>query len=356
MKVGVAMSGGVDSTAAALLLKEQGHDVVGLHIYMHEYSRYSWGVVQEIAHKIGVPVSLVDLRSHFREMVIGRFLSEYAQGRTPSPCLVCNKLIKMGLLREHALSLGCDMVATGHYARVVHTARNSLLLKGVDVAKDQSYFLAMVPRESLAALLLPLGSITKTQTREIVQNMGISIPRSADSQELCFIHGQTYKEYLIEHGVMSAPGPIVDVHGRVLGEHRGIMGFTVGQRKGLGISAPHPLYVVAIDSQTHTIVVGPVEHTFVDSIEIEQFNELGERPVQPGEVFRVKVRSTSAPVSCTAAAVEDTALTLRFHKPERGVAPGQAAVLYREDEVVGGGWIYATKANQGVLSGRAFRA
>lgn len=342
MRVGVAISGGVDSTAAALLLKDQGHDVIGLHIYMHEHSRYSWATVQEIAHRIRIPIGLLDLRTDFQEVVISHFVREYVRGRTPSPCLMCNKIIKMGLLQERALSMGCDMLATGHYARVIHTGGHPMLQRGVDPKKDQSYFLAMVPRESLNALILPLGALTKIQTREMLENMGICIPSSEDSQELCFIRGQTYKEYLLEHGVILEPGPIVDVHGHHLGTHQGIVGFTVGQRRGMGISAAHPLYVVAIDPQTHTIVAGSVEQTFVAAIEVEQFNGLRERPIEAGEVLLVKVRSTTVPTLCTVTSSNGIELTLKFHKPQRGVAPGQAAVLYADDQVVGGGWIGAT--------------
>jgi len=342
MRIGVAMSGGVDSTAGALLLREQGHEIIGLHVGMHKYSSGSWADVQQIAHRTEIPTRFVDLRSDFEEIVISHFVSEYAKGRTPSPCLVCNKFIKLGLLREHALTLGCDMLATGHYARVIPTANGPTLLKGVDPKKDQSYFLAMVPRASLSTLILPLGTVSKTQAREILKKRGIFIPPSAESQELCFIRGQTYRQYLLEHSVIPEPGPIIDVHGRSLGRHQGIVGFTVGQRRGMKISAPYPLYVVSIDPRTHTVVVGPVEHTFVEAVEVEEFNSLRERPVEAGETFWVKVRSTSAPTLSRVVSIMGSVLRLQFNKPQRGVASGQAAVLYSQDQVIGGGWIRET--------------
>ncbi len=342
MKIGVAMSGGVDSAAAALLLKEQGHDVVGFHIYMHEYSAQSWAAVQEIAQRLEIPITLVDLRRDFQEAVISHFVGEYARGRTPSPCLVCNKVIKMGLLRDHALRLGCDKLATGHYAQVTHGAGGAVLRKGIDPKKDQSYFLAMVSRKALGTLNLPLGTMTKGQTREMLRKRGIFVPDSADSQELCFIRSQTYRDYLRQRNVTPQPGPIVDIQGRRLGTHQGIVGFTVGQRRGLRISAAQPLYVIAVDAKTHTIVVGPAEHAVVQGIEVEQFNRIRERPISAGETMWVKVRSTSAPTLATVESVDENMLNLRFHNSQRGVAPGQAAVLYTDDQVVGGGWIRAT--------------
>ncbi|MGC8907755.1 MAG: tRNA 2-thiouridine(34) synthase MnmA [Desulfomonilaceae bacterium] len=342
MKVGVAMSGGVDSTAAALLLKEQGHDVVGFHIYMHEYSAQSWSAVQEIARRVEIPITMVDLRRDFQEVVISHFVGEYARGRTPSPCLVCNKVIKMGLLRDHALRMGCDKLATGHYAQIIQGAGGAVLRRGIDPKKDQAYFLAMVSREDLDTVILPLGTMTKSQTREMLRKRGIFIPDSADSQELCFIRGQTYREYLLERKVTPQPGPIVDIRGRRLGTHPGIESFTVGQRRGLRISAAQPLYIVAIDAKTHTIVVGPAEHAVIQGIEVEEFNRIRETPISVGETMWVKVRSTSAPTLATVESVDENTLNLRFHNPQRGVAPGQAAVLYTEDQVVGGGWIRAT--------------
>ncbi len=342
MKVGVAMSGGVDSTAAALLLRDQGHEVIGFHILMHEYSVHSWAAVQEIAKRLKIMVSLVDLSNEFREIIISHFVREYAQGRTPSPCLICNKVIKMGFLRRHAMALGCDMLATGHYARVVSTDDGLRLLRGIDLKKDQSYFLAMVSRESLGTLVLPLGTVSKAEAREITEKNGIHIPHSADSQELCFIRGRSYKQYLLEHNVIPEPGAIVDIHGRNLGKHDGIVGFTIGQRKGMRISGPRPLYVVALDPRTQRVVAGPVEHTFVDAVELEQFNNLLGRPIEKGEAFWVKVRSTSRPTLCNVIDVKGSDLRLKFNEPQRGVAPGQAAVLYTEDQVAGGGWIRAT--------------
>jgi tRNA-specific 2-thiouridylase len=339
MKIAVAMSGGMDSTAAALLLKEQGNEVLGLHMYLHEYSRQSWKIVRETAQRIGVPMELVDLSSSFEELVIHPFVREYSRGRTPSPCLMCNKMIKMGLLAHHALDQGCERLATGHYARISFATGFPELRRGADPIKDQSYFLAMLTREMLGTLVLPLGSLTKNAVRGMLMNKGLPIYEADESQELCFIRQGTYKDFLLSRGIVSQPGSIRDMAGRELGRHEGIVGFTVGQRRGMGISAAHPLYVIAIDPADNALIVGPKDATFTASIQVAQFNLLRETPIRAGEQFLVKVRSTSVPTSCTVESVMGSTLTVKFYTPQPGVAPGQAAVLYAEDQVVGGGWI-----------------
>jgi tRNA-specific 2-thiouridylase len=339
MKIAVAMSGGMDSTAAALLLREQGHEVLGLHMYLHEYSRQSWEIVQETARQMGVPVELVDLSSSFEELVISPFVREYSRGRTPSPCLICNKTIKMGLLAHHALAQGCERLATGHYARISLAAGFPELRRGADPIKDQSYFLALLSREMLSTLVLPLGSLTKNAVRDMLMNKGLPVYEADESQELCFIRQGTYKDFLLSRGVVSRPGPIRDMAGGELGRHEGIVGFTVGQRRGMGISAAHPLYVIAIDPADNALIVGPKDATFTASIQVTQFNLLREIPVQVGEQFLIKVRSTSVSILCAVESVAGSRLTVNFCEPQRGVAPGQAAVLYAGDQVIGGGWI-----------------
>jgi len=339
MKIAAAMSGGMDSTAAALLLREQGHEVMGLHMHLHEYSRDSWALVQQTARSIGVPVRLLDLSSSFEELVVAPFVREYARGRTPSPCLVCNRRIKMGLLAQYAYEHGCKRIATGHYARITFSDGFPELRRGTDRGKDQSYFLALLSREMLERLVLPLGDFTKSAVRDLVKQRGLAVHEADESQELCFIRNQSYREFLSSRDVVSRPGPIRDTEGREVGRHYGITGFTVGQRRGMGISASQPLYVVAIDAADNAIVVGQKDATYTASISVVEFNLLRQDPIREGEQFSMKVRSTSAPAPCTVASISADGLTVRFRDPQRGVAPGQAAVLYAGDQVIGGGWI-----------------
>ncbi|MDQ1239484.1 MAG: tRNA-uridine 2-sulfurtransferase, partial [Thermodesulfobacteriota bacterium] len=262
-----------------------------------------------------------------------------SRGRTPSPCLICNKMIKMVLLADYDLARGCERLATGHYARISFAAGFPELRRGADPIKDQSYFLAMLTREMLRRLVLPLGSLTKNAVRDMLMNKGLPIYEADESQELCFIRKGTYKDFLLSRGIVSQPGPIRDMAGGELGRHEGIEGFTVGQRRGIGISAAHPLYVIAIDPANNVLIVGPKDATFTASIQVAQFNLLRETPIRAGERFLVKVRSTSVPTLCTVESVMGSTLAVNFHAPQPGVAPGQAAVLYAEGQVVGGGWI-----------------
>lgn len=339
MKIGVAMSGGLDSATAALVLKKQGHEVIGLHAHLHEYSKASWLQAQHVAQEIGVPIYLINMAPPFKKMVIEPFIEAYANGRTPSPCLICNRDIKMGLLFDHARSLGCEKIATGHYARLVQKLGATVMARGADAAKDQSYFLAMLPRAMLNRPLFPLGDFTKEQSRRFLAQEGVTAWQSDESQELCFMPHENYKEFLFKQGVKQKTGSIVDCLGRCLGKHSGVIGYTVGQRKGLGISSDRPLYVVRIEADTQTIVVGFREQTLVSSFRINNFNLIW--PVEPidGQQFQVKVRSTSQPVQCLLENISGTSLTLRLSRPQSGVAPGQAAVLYHDDYVIGAGWI-----------------
>ncbi|MCX5862235.1 MAG: tRNA 2-thiouridine(34) synthase MnmA [Deltaproteobacteria bacterium] len=339
MRIGVAMSGGMDSTASAFILKKQGYDVAGLHMNLHRYSEVSWIQARKAAREAGVPIHLVDLSTEFREIVVEPFVEAYSKGLTPSPCLICNRTIKMTLLFELGRSFGCTKIATGHYARVMQQSGRAVLMKGVDAAKDQSYFLSMLTPEMLHRTLLPLGEFTKDDTRRFLSREGLSVWESDESQELCFVPDGKYREFLLREGVKSRPGSIVDSTGQCLGKHQGIIGYTVGQRRGLGISAQEPLYVIRIESGTDNIVVGPREQTFVSMLRVENFNLLWPLELIGGEEYQIKVRSTSKPVGCKLEEISGNTLELRFNEPQSGVAPGQAAVLYTGDYVVGGGWI-----------------
>jgi tRNA-uridine 2-sulfurtransferase len=344
MRVAVAMSGGMDSTAAALVLKQRGFEVLGFHMRLHGDSDAAWESAQKVAAEISAPVHLVDFRQEFSSLVVKPFVEEYSRGRTPSPCPLCNRCIKMSLLFDYAASLGCEKLATGHYARVMQGAAGPELWRGKDRAKDQSYFLFELTREMLRRTMFPLGDFTKTEMREFLKREGVSIWESAESQELCFIPDGDYRRFLLEHGVADSPGNIVDSGGNVLGRHSGISRFTVGQRKGLGICGPKPLYVLRIDPQTRTVVVGPKEETYTSILKIVDVNLLVSTVPAAGDRFDVKVRSTSQAVPCTLLSFRNGSCEFRFDEPQSAVAPGQAAVLYLESRVAGGGWI----ANSGI--------
>lgn len=349
MKVAVAMSGGVDSTAAALLLKQSGTDVVGLHMRLFPETDETAEHARDAASELGIPLVVVDLSHDFRNLVVEPFLKEYARGRTPSPCPICNRFIKTTILYERVRALGCDALATGHYARIEEMEGHPALLKALDGAKDQSYFLFLLTEEILRRTVFPLGRLTKSSVRNLLKSEGLSISNAGESQELCFIPDGDYKTFLKQQGVESHPGPIVDLRGEILGRHRGILHYTVGQRRGLGICAPRPYYVVRIDGGTNTIVVGTREETFASRFRISRVNVLDRSRLVVGGRCEVKIRSTAQPVPCTLSGMVQGTMELEFDTPQSSVAPGQAAVLYVGDRVVGGGWIDDTEPE---LSGR----
>jgi tRNA-specific 2-thiouridylase len=333
------MSGGMDSTASAWLLKQQGHEVEGLHMRLHAGSQSSWEKAKAAAAEIAVPIHEVDLTDKFDRHVIEPFVNEYRAGRTPSPCPLCNRFIKMTGLWEAAAALGCEKLATGHYARIGGTPEEPQLLKSADTRKDQSYFLFMLTREMLGRVIFPVGAMTKAKVRELLRNQRISVVDTEESQELCFIPGDDYRSFLKAHGVEARPGFIKDLNGKVMGRHESVARFTVRQRRGLGISAPLALYVVRIDPSDDTVYVGSKEETYVRNVVITEANFLVSPKPPAGSRFEVKVRSTSPSVPCEVVSHSDDGLALRLDAPQSGVAPGQAAVLYSGERVVGGGWI-----------------
>lgn len=339
MTVAVALSGGVDSACSALLLKNAGYDVIGLHMRLMPGLLDSWSKAQAVASSLDVPIFLVDLTTSFQKSVIDYFVSEYGSGRTPSPCPRCNRKIKMTLLMEHAFELGADTLATGHYARIGCGVNRLRLLKGKDRSKDQSYFLFMLTQDILSRVSFPLGEMTKVAVRNMAKDHNLPVNLSEESQELCFAPNRIYTDFLLEHGLEPKAGPIVDINGHTVGTHRGIMFYTVGQRHGLGVCGPEPSYVIRIDPTENTLVIGKKISTFVSGIIINELSFIsGNYPKERSE-FSIKVRSTSKEVPCVVEKIQDDSMSVRFNTPISGVAPGQAAVLYGGDEVIGGGWI-----------------
>jgi tRNA-specific 2-thiouridylase len=347
-RIVVAMSGGVDSSVAALLAARAGAEVIGvtLQLYDHGEAVKRSGAccagqdiydAAQVCEKLGLAHYVLDYESRFRSQVIDRFADDYAQGRTPVPCSLCNQGVKFTDLHAFARELGADALVTGHYVRRVLREGRAELHKGRDPARDQSYFLYGTTREQLDLLRFPIGELPKAEVRALAAEAGLPVAAKPDSQDICFVPDGDYAGLVKRlRPETDAPGEIVDLGGRVLGRHPGVVHFTVGQRRGLEIGGhAEPLYVVRIEPESRRLVVGPKSALAVAEARVQEWNWLGEDQAQ----VEVKVRSLSRPV---AARLVDGAV--RFHQPEFGVAPGQAAVAYEGDRLLGGGWIAETVA------------
>lgn len=346
MKIAVAMSSGLDSSVAAAILKSEGHQVIGItmRILPSDSLAAETGIknAQEVARILGIPHHVIDLKPVFQELVIDEFCREYARGRTPNPCTRCNRFLKFGALWDKARELGADYMATGHYARVEmdETGGRYLLKKGIDPAKDQSYVLYALTREQLPHIHLPLGGYTKRWVRELAREFGLPVLDRTESQEICFIPGGDYARFLKKRIPTAArPGPVVDGRGNVLGQHRGIPSYTVGQRKRLGVAAGKPLYVTSIDAISNTVFVGQRNELHRQEFLISGLNWLVTSGLdQPQEVM-VKIRYHHREAAATIAPEGEDLIRVRFHEPQPAVTPGQAAVFYDGETVVGGGVI-----------------
>jgi tRNA-specific 2-thiouridylase len=352
-RIVVAMSGGVDSSVVAALAARSGAEVIGVTLQLYDHGEAVGRAksccagrdiydARNVADRLGIAHYVFDLASRFREDVIDRFADDYARGRTPIPCVRCNQGVKFTDLYGIARDLGADCLATGHYVRRVMGPQGPELHRAADPARDQSYFLFATTREQLGFLRFPLGSLPKPQVRELARELELLVADKPDSQDICFVPGGDYAAVIRKVRPDAAvPGEIVDLSGRVLGAHEGLIHFTVGQRRGLEIGGqPEPLYVIRLEPESGRVVVGPKRALAVRAARVSEVNWLGE---EQSRGLTAKVRSLARPVPAAFEPGADGG-TIRFEAPEYGVAPGQAAVLYDGDRVLGGGWIEETVA------------
>jgi len=354
-RVLLGMSGGVDSSVAGYLLREQGYEVIGVTMKVWPQDCISRAEdkccgpqaiadARGVAHSLGIPHYVVDEADQFERLVIDYFSSEYQAGRTPNPCVMCNEKLKFGNLWSKAAALGCDYIATGHYAVIEHHGDRAVLRKGIDPRKDQSYFLFSLRQPQLRRALTPLGTMRKPQIREIAHSLGLKVADKTDSQEICFVPGNDYKAFLRSHLGENEfhRGEIYDLNGNFVGEHDGLELFTIGQRKGLPGGSLLPRYVVDLDPETNRVIVGDADDLICDEFEIDRATwhpvPAGADRSRPFDAT-VKIRYNHPGALASVTPLEPNRARIRLQEPQRAVTPGQAAVFYDRDVVLGGGWI-----------------
>ncbi|MDY6915627.1 MAG: tRNA 2-thiouridine(34) synthase MnmA [Candidatus Cloacimonadota bacterium] len=346
MNIAVAMSGGVDSSVVAAILQEAGHQVFG--VTMRHFNSYAYGFsaedsleksiedARQVCNKLGIQHHVVDVQDSFKKIVEANFIKEYKNGRTPNPCTLCNPTIKWGVLLEKCKNMGAEKMATGHYTKLHEKAGEYHIFRAEDRAKDQGYMLWQLSQKQLAQTLFPLAELQKKQVRKIAEKLGIPVHTKKDSQEVCFIPGH-YEDYLQKH-IKFTPGDIVLPDGKVIGRHSGLPLYTVGQRKGLNTPWSSALYVQRLDVENNRLVVtDDPDDLFQEKFEIGQINWLSKKPQSQG--ITVQIRYNSNPKKVFELKLEDSSALVRLEKPARAITPGQSAVFYKENELLGGGII-----------------
>lgn len=349
-RIVVAMSGGVDSSVAAVILKQQGHEVIGMMLRLWSEpdreavnrccSPDSLSMARRVAARLDIPFYTVDAQQLFRDVVVGYFLDGYSQGITPNPCLPCNRYIRWDFLLHKALNAGAEYLATGHYARVREVGGKWQLLRGLDSQKDQSYVLSVLTQNKLRYAMFPLGSYTKLQVRELARNFGLPVADRAESQDLCFLGKEDYRDFLRRYKPeVVNPGPIITRQGQEVGKHNGLAFYTIGQRRGLGISSPVPLYVQAKDLTKNALVIGTADELGdleLDAIDVNWIS--GDAPTIPIRV-NIKIRYKSLDAWGIVTPIDERRVHIQFEHPMRDITPGQLAVLYDGEICLGSGTI-----------------
>lgn len=356
-RVLMAMSGGIDSSVSALLLLEQGYELVGATFRTFDYIKESCLAKEKgccsvesimeakhFAESLGVEHHILDFRQLFRDHVIANFVQEYKLGRTPNPCVLCNSHIKWGVLLKAADELGCDYIATGHYARIAQHRGHYYLQTAADEHKDQTYFLWMLTEENLKRTIFPLGDLTKPEVRKIAADHHFEkLAKKSESQEICFIPNNDYRSFLAEQGCETSPGNFIDMEGKVLGQHPGCFNFTIGQRKGMGMAFGSPKYVTKINTETREVTVGDRDDLFCNNVYATDVRLRDEEWLRESPELMARIRYKSPATEAKLILEDDFSDTgrirLHFHKPVWGVTPGQSVVLYKDGLLVGGGLI-----------------
>ncbi len=353
-KVVVGMSGGVDSSVAAYLLKEQGYDVVG--VTMQIWQDESSDIVEDhggccglsavddarrVAAMLDIPYYVMNFKNEFKRDVIDYFVKEYKEGRTPNPCIACNRYVKWESLLTRSLSIGADYIATGHYARITQLSNGRYAIRNSMTAKkDQTYALYNLTQEQLSRTLMPIGDYTKDEVRAIAERIGLTVAHKPDSMEICFVPDNDYAGFIErETGYESVPGDFVDTRGNVIGKHKGVIHYTVGQRKGLGIALGKPAFVVAIKPETNQVVIGDNSDVFSDKLYANHINLMAADEITEPVHLKAKIRYSHEGAMCTVRKIADDTIECTFDEPVRAITPGQAVVLYDGDYVYGGGTI-----------------
>jgi tRNA-specific 2-thiouridylase len=350
--VAVALSGGLDSAVAAALLKKEDYRVLGFH-FRTGYERVSgdpipsrpvsaldsW--VHRVSQQIGIPLEVVDCSEAFEKEVVRYFVHAYRSGQTPNPCVVCNQRIKFGFLLEKIRALGASTLATGHYARIHRQVDGQCyLMKGVDEVKDQSYFLSRLTQEQLSHAMFPLGIYTKKQVKEMALTLGLKSLREKESQELCFVQHSRYEDFLLDHAESPGrPGPIVNTKGDILGHHEGLHAYTVGQRKGIGIPGPVPYYVIHLDQEKNRLIIGPKSELEAKECTVTDVNWIGAESPDKTISARTRIRYRHREAESVLRPLDPRTVLVRFSQAQYAITPGQAAVFYQGERVLGSGWI-----------------